>query len=260
MNMGNVIEVKNVVNKFGDQTVHDGVNLTLKKGEILGLAGGSGSGKSVLLRTILGLNKPASGEVKVCGKDVHQLSEEDAKEMAKEWGVMFQEGALFSGLNVLDNIGLPLREYTELPEKDIDSLSSFKLRIVGLETTAGQKMPEELSGGMVRRAALARALALDPQLLFLDELTSGLDPVNAAASDKLIMDLRKGLDLSVLIITHDLDTLVTVCDRVAMLVDKKITMGTIDDMMKSENPEIKKFFCGPRMRQVQTKREDREGC
>ncbi|MEZ0223970.1 MAG: ABC transporter ATP-binding protein [Alphaproteobacteria bacterium] len=248
--MGAVIEVRGVVNRFGDQVVHDKLDLTLEKGEILGLVGGSGSGKSVLLRTMLGLNKPAEGKVTVCGHEVGSMDEMARKDMAKKWGVMFQDGALFSGLSVLDNIGLPLREHTGLPEEDIESLASFKLGLVGLEEAAGQKMPSALSGGMVRRASLARALALDPQILFLDEPTSGLDPISAAASDDLIQELHNILDLSVLIITHDLDTLVTICDRIAMLVDKKVVTGSFDDMMKSDKKEIHEFFCGPRARAV----------
>jgi len=245
------IEVRNVVNRFGKQLVHDGVNLELKKGEILGLVGGSGSGKSVLLRTMLGLHKPNEGEVLVAGQDVTEMSEAEKKEMAKKWGVAFQDGALFSALNVLDNIELPLREHTKLGEKDIESLARFKLGIVGLKPEAGAKFPSELSGGMVRRAGVARALALDPEILFLDEPTSGLDPIAAAAFDDLILELHRVLNISVLIITHDLDTLVKVCDRIAMLVDKKVIVGTIEEMMKSDNPQVKEYFQGPRMRAVQ---------
>lgn len=245
------IEVRDVVNRFGKQLIHDGVNLELKKGEILGLVGGSGSGKSVLLRTMLGLHKPNEGEVLVAGQDVTGMSEAEKKEMAKKWGVAFQDGALFSALSVLDNIELPLREHTGLGEKDIESLARFKLGIVGLKPEAGQKFPSELSGGMVRRAGVARALALDPEILFLDEPTSGLDPIAAAAFDDLILELHRVLNISVLIITHDLDTLVKVCDRVAMLVDKKVIVGTVEELMKSENPQVKEYFRGPRMRAVQ---------
>ena len=248
-----VVEVKGLVNRFGPQVVHDGLDLTLEKGEILGLVGTSGSGKSVLLRTMLGLNKPAAGQVLVDGKDVTSLTEAEKRSMAGRWGVLFQDGALFSGLNVLDNVGLPLREHTHLPEDEIESLSTVKLGMVGLEETAGRKMPSELSGGMARRAGLARALALDPEILFLDEPTSGLDPVSAAASDELIRELHGIMDLSVLIITHDLDTLVTICDRIAMLVDKKVVTGTIEDMMKSDRREVKEFFCGPRARAAMKK-------
>jgi len=246
----NAIEVKGVVNRFGKQTVHDGVNLTLKKGEILGIVGGSGSGKSVLLRTMLGLHKPNEGEVLVDGRDVTSLSEDERKQMAQKWGVAFQEGALFSGLNVIDNIGLPLREHTKLADKDIEDLALFKLGIVGLKPEAATKFPSELSGGMVRRAGLARALALDPGILFLDEPTSGLDPIAAAAFDQLILELRRVLTLSVLIITHDLDTLVTICDRIAMLVDKKVIAGTLEEMMANENPKVKEYFHGERMRAI----------
>lgn len=242
-----LIEVKNVVNRFGRQTVHDGVSLTICEGEIMGLVGGSGSGKSVLLRTILGLNRPQSGQVRVFGKDIYAIDDRERKELEKNWGVLFQDGALFSGLDVLDNIGLPMREYTDLAQDDIDRLSMFKLKAVGLSPDAGRKFPSALSGGMNRRAALARALALDPRLLFLDEPTGALDPVSAAAFDDLIRALRDALDLSVLIITHDLDTLVGICDRIAMLADKKVTVGTLEEMRASSNPEIQNFFHGKRM-------------
>lgn len=245
-----LIEARNIVNRFGNQLVHDKVNLTLKKGQILGLVGGSGAGKSVLLRTILGLHKPDKGTVIVDGKDITRLNEQEKTELAKKWGVLFQNGALFSNLDILDNVSLPLREYTDLPEEDIESLAEFKLSMAGLQVSVAKKLPSELSGGMARRAALARALALDPEILFLDEPTSGLDPVSAAAFDKLILKLHHILKLSVLIITHDLDTLLTVCDCITMLVDKKAITGTIKDMMRSDNPEIHDFFCGPRMRNI----------
>lgn len=245
-----LIEAKNIVNRFGSQLVHDGVNLTLNKGQILGLVGGSGSGKSVLLRTLLGLHKPDKGTVTVDGKNVTDMNEEEKTALAREWGVLFQNGALFSNLSVLDNVCLPLREYTDMSDEDIESLAAFKLRMVGLENDVARKSPSELSGGMARRAALARALALDPKILFLDEPTSGLDPVSAAAFDKLILKLHHILKLSVLIITHDLDTLLTVCDCITMLVDKKAVTGSVNDMMRSDNPEIHAFFCGPRMRSI----------
>lgn len=242
-----LVEIRDVINRFGHQTVHDGVNLTMCEGEILGLVGGSGSGKSVLLRTILGLNKPQQGQVCVFGKDRYAIDDRERKELEMNWGVLFQDGALFSGLNVLDNIGLPMREYTNLAQKDIDRLSQFKLKAVGLTSDAGRKFPSALSGGMNRRAALARALSLDPCLLFLDEPTGALDPVSAAAFDDLIRSLRDALNLSVLIITHDLDTLTGICDRIAMLADKKVTVGTLEEMRASANPEIRNFFHGKRM-------------
>jgi phospholipid/cholesterol/gamma-HCH transport system ATP-binding protein len=251
-----VIELKGVVNGFGGQLVHDGVSLTMKKGEILGLVGGSGSGKSVLLRTILGLRKPRRGKVEVLGEDIYNLSEEGRKKLQEKWGVLFQDGALFSAFNVLDNIGVPLREHTDLKEKEIEKTCREKLEKAGLEKSAGEKMPSELSGGMVRRAALARAIALEPEILFLDEPTGGLDPVSAAALDELIASMRDDLKLSVLLITHDLDTIATVCDRIAMIVDKKIETGTLDDMINSDNPEISEFFNGPRMHNIQKRKKN----
>ena len=248
--MSAMVEVKNVVNSFGPQVVHDGVNLTLEKREILGLVGGSGSGKSVLLRTILGLHKPKSGEVLIGDKNIHDLSAKQMLEIQKNWGVLFQSGALYSGLTVLDNIALPLREYSDLSSKAIEELALFKLEMVGLKPETAYKYPSELSGGMSRRAGLARALVLDPAILFLDEPTAGLDPIAAAAFDELIMSMRDVLGLSVLVITHDLDTLVTVCDRIAMLVDKKVQIGTLQDMLHSDHPWIKEYFGGPRMRAV----------
>jgi phospholipid/cholesterol/gamma-HCH transport system ATP-binding protein len=237
-----VIEVRGLTTRFGTQVVHDRLDFTLYRGEILGLVGGSGSGKSVLLRTILGLIKPGEGTVTIRGK------REEEGALYKNWGVLFQNGALFSGLTVLDNIALPIRENFRLPEEEIETLARSKLLLVGLPEEAGAKMPSQLSGGMVKRAALARALALDPDILFLDEPTAGLDPIAAAAFDNLIRSLRDILGLSVLIITHDLDTLTSLCDRIAMLVDKKITEGTLNDMMRSDHPWIKEYFTGPRMR------------
>lgn len=256
--MASVIEAHGIVNKFGKQVVHDGLNLTLQKGEILGLVGGSGSGKSVLLRTLLGLHKPNAGSVIVGGADVSDMDDAQKKEMAKKWGVLFQDGALFSGFNVFDNICLPLREHTDLADKDIQSLAMFKLHAVGLKPETAKKKPSELSGGMAKRAGIARSLALDPEILFLDEPTAGLDPVAAAAFDDLILQLRRVLELSVLIITHDLDTLVDVCDRIAMIVDKKIVTGTVGEMMKMDHPQVKEYFQGPRMRAVQREPKHRQ--
>jgi phospholipid/cholesterol/gamma-HCH transport system ATP-binding protein len=221
--------------------------LQLFENEILGLVGGSGSGKSVLLRSIIDLMPVQEGTVKIHGHDG------DLVDPAKSWGVLFQNGALFSGLTVLDNITLPIRENFDLPEDEMEQLALKKMEMVGLKPEVATKKPSELSGGMVKRAALARALALDPKILFLDEPTAGLDPIAAAAFDELIGTLRDMFGLSVLIITHDLDTLTGLCDRIAMLVDKKITAGTLDDMMRSDHPWIKEYFTGPRMRAVLNK-------
>lgn len=252
--MTHMIEAKNIVNRFGAQVVHDGVNLTLEKGEILGLVGGSGSGKSVLLRTLLGLHKPTGGMVEVMGKDIYRLSGKERTALQRRWGVLFQDGALFSNLSVLDNVAFPMREHTALKEDAVRSLSQFKLGLVELDAAVGQKSPSDLSGGMAKRVALARALALDPELLFLDEPSAGLDPMTAAAFDELILSLRRVLGLSVLVITHDLDTLSTICDRIAMLVRKKLVVGTMEEMLASKDPDIREYFNGPRMRAATRKK------
>jgi len=246
-----IISIRGVVNRFGSQVVHDGVDLDVYPGEVLGIVGGSGSGKSVLLRTMLGLNKPAAGQVMIEGKDITKAPEAELLAVKQRYGVTFQQGALFSSLTVADNIELPIREYFRISKEALAELSELRLRMVGLPIDAGAKLPSQLSGGMIKRAALARALALDPSLLFLDEPTAGLDPISAADFDQLVLYLQRGLKLTVVMITHDLDTLVTTCDRVAVLVDRKIVVDTLDGIMSNPHPWIQEYFHGPRARTVQ---------
>ena len=252
--MAALIELKNVTNRFGDQVVHDGVSLMIGENETVGLVGGSGSGKSVLLRTMIGLNAPQEGEVLVDGTDLYGLSPEERLAIQKRWGVLFQNGALFSGLSVLDNVALPLREHTDLSAETIDELSSTKLQMVGLDAEAANKSPSELSGGMITRAGVARAMALDPDILFLDEPTGALDPTAASSLDELMRSLHKVLNLSILIITHDPNTLVSVCDRIAMIVDGKVEAGTLDEMLRSKNEKIASYFGDERVKAALAKR------
>jgi phospholipid/cholesterol/gamma-HCH transport system ATP-binding protein len=247
------IKVRGLVNAFGDQVVHDGIDLDVRRGEILGVVGGSGTGKSVLMRSIIGLQKPESGDIEVFGQDMTSDGAEDdpeALDIRRRWGVLFQGGALFSTLTVAENIQVPLREfYPGLDPALRDEIASYKVTLVGLSVEAGPKYPAELSGGMKKRAGLARALALDPALLFLDEPTAGLDPIGAAAFDELILDLRDTLGLTVFLITHDLDSLYAICDRVAVLADKTIVaVDTINELTKLDQPWIQEYFNGPRGR------------
>ncbi len=243
-----VISVRNVVNRFGKQVVHDGVNLDVMPEQVLGIVGGSGSGKSVLLRTMLGLQRPSSGQVLIEGGDITQMSEAELLSVKRRYGVTFQHGALFSSLSVAENIQLPIREYFDASPEALDSLVELRLRMVGLPVDAGAKLPSQLSGGMVKRAALARALALDPSLLFLDEPTAGLDPISAASFDELVAYLHRGLKLTIVMITHDLDTLLATCNRVAVLVDRKIVVDTLEGIMNNPHPWIQEYFHGPRAR------------
>lgn len=243
-----ILSVRGVVNRFGAQVVHDGVDLDVFPGEVLGIVGGSGSGKSVLLRTMLGLNRPNEGEVLLEGKDMMCMSSAELLAVKRRYGVTFQHGALFSSQTVAENVQLPIREFFKVSDETLAALTELRLRMVGLPADAGGKLPSQLSGGMVKRAALARALALDPALLFLDEPTAGLDPISAAEFDELLLYLQRGLKLTVVMITHDLDTLIATCDRVAVLVDKKIVTDTLEGIMKNPHPWIQEYFHGPRAR------------
>jgi phospholipid/cholesterol/gamma-HCH transport system ATP-binding protein len=232
--------------------VHDGVSFDVYPGEVLGIVGGSGSGKSVLLRTMLGLHHPNAGTVSMEGKDITQLPEAQLLAVKRRYGVTFQHGALFTALTVAENVQLPLREHFDLSESTLDTLAELRLYMVGLPLEAGAKLPSQLSGGMIKRAALARALALDPTILFLDEPTSGLDPISAAAFDQLVVFLQKSLQLTVVMITHDLDTIMTTCDRVAVLVDKKMIVDTLKGIVQNPHPWIHDYFHGARARAVHT--------
>jgi phospholipid/cholesterol/gamma-HCH transport system ATP-binding protein len=245
-----IISVRDLVNRFGTQTVHDGVSFDVHAGEVFGIVGGSGSGKSVLLKTMLGLRKPDSGSVEVEGRDITRMSERDLRAVKQRYGVTFQHGALFSSLTVTENIILPLVESLRLQEATLQSLAELRLRMVGLPVEAGAKFPAQLSGGMIKRAALARALALDPVLLFLDEPTAGLDPIAATAFDDLVLYLRRTLGLTVVMVTHDLDTLARTCDRVAVLVDQKVIVDTLPGIVRNEHPWIREYFHGARGRVI----------
>ena len=244
-----IIEVRQLVNRFGKQTVHQDLNLDLYRGEVLGVVGGSGTGKSVLLRSILGLRSANSGSVRVFGEELLSLSAERRSQLERRFGVLYQRGALFSSLTVTENIALPLIEHAGLKRPAAERLAQVKLALVGLPRDAGDKYPTELSGGMIKRAALARALALEPDILFLDEPTAGLDPIGAAAFDQLILTLRDALGLSVFLVTHDLDTLYTICDRVAVLAEKRVLVADhLDVVAATDNPWIHEYFHGPRGR------------
>jgi len=246
-----VIRVRGLVTRFGTQTIHDGLDLDVRRGEVLGVVGGSGSGKSVLLRTVIGLKQPEAGSIDVLGYDVPHLSEAAAQELEQRWGVLFQDGALFSSLTVAQNIEVPLREHLRMPEALMDEIAACKIAIVGLPEDTADKFPSQLSGGMRKRAGLARSLALDPEILFLDEPTAGLDPIAAADFDQLILDLKASLNLTVFLVTHDLDTLFAICDRVAVLVDKTIRIGTLAQHLQDNHPWIHAYFHGPRGRAAQ---------
>ena len=243
-----IIRVRGLVNRFGTETVHDGLDLDVFRGEVLGVVGASGAGKSVLLRTIIGLDRPVAGRVEILGRNMLTISDNDQREIEKRWGVLFQDGALFSSLTVAENIEVPLKEYYEMPLRLMDEIAAFKVGIVGLPEGTGEKYPSQLSGGMRKRSGLARALALDPEIVFLDEPTAGLDPIAAADFDILIKDLRGSLGLTVFMVTHDLDTLFAICDRVAVLVDRKIRVGTLEEMLQDDHPWIHSYFHGPRGR------------
>lgn len=242
-----VIRLRNIANRFGKTVVHKGLNLDVRRGEVLGVVGASGSGKSLLLRTIVGLQEPAEGQINVLGTDVLAAKGPALRAVQNRWGVMFQDGALFSSLTVRENVAAPMRELLGLDADTRNALADLRIAMVGLKPTAGDLYPSDLSGGMRKRAGLARALALDPEIVFLDEPTAGLDPIGASQFDALILALQKALGLTVFLVTHDLDTLHATCDRIAVLSDKKVLVtGTMAEMMTVDDPWVHDYFHGPR--------------
>lgn len=236
------VSIRNLVNAFGAHRVHDQLNLDVMPGEIVGIVGGSGTGKSVLMRSMLGLRRPQAGEIRVLGQDVYSAG----PSLQQRWGVLFQNGALFSALTVRQNVELPIALHSDTPAATRRELARLKVRMTGLPLSALDKYPSELSGGMIKRAALARALALEPDILFLDEPTAGLDPIGATKFDNLVTYLRSSLNLTIVMVTHDMDSLFGICDRVAVLVDKKIVAGTLREIVQSPHPWIQQYFNDPR--------------
>lgn len=247
---GNIISVQGLCNSFGDQIIHKDLDLDVRQGEILGVVGGSGTGKSVLMRAIIGLQEPTAGDIHVFGEEMIGKEEDEATDVRRRWGVLFQGGALFSTLTVAENVQVPLREfYPDFSADLLEEIARYKIHLSGLPPESAHKYPSELSGGMRKRAGLARALAMDPELLFLDEPTAGLDPIGAANFDNLTRNLKETLGLTVFLITHDLDTLYAICDRVAVLADHKVIgIGTIEELLATDHPWIKEYFGGPRGR------------
>lgn len=248
------IVVEGLVNRFGTQTVHEGLDLKVRRGEIIGVVGGSGSGKSVLMRSIIGLQNPTEGAIRVFEKSITDAQPDEVLGVRDRWGVLFQGGALFSTLTVGENVEVPLKQfYPDISDKLRHEIARYKVMLTGLPEEAVSKFPSELSGGMKKRAGLARALALDPELLFLDEPTAGLDPIGAAAFDRLTRELKDTLGLTVFLITHDLDTLHEICDRVAVIADKRvIAVDTVPNLMELDHPWIQEYFNGPRGRAALT--------
>lgn len=251
-----IISVRGLTTRFGPHVVHEGLDLDVRRGEILGVVGGSGTGKSVLLRTIIGLLRPAKGSVEVFGQQLDHLPDIERRRYEQRWGVLFQDGALFSSLTVAENVEAPMREHTDLPQALMNELAGLKIAMAGLPHEACGKYPSELSGGMRKRAGLARALALDPEIVFLDEPTAGLDPIGAAAFDQLTLELSRTLGLTVFMVTHDLDSLYAICDRVAVLADRKVlTVAPIAELERYDHPWLQEYFHGPRTRAAQDKGE-----
>jgi len=247
-NSHSVIRVRGLRTQFGTQVLHDGLDLDVDQGEVMAIVGGSGAGKSVLLNTIIGLNRQANGTIEVLGQDTKRLRKQAARQLKMRWGVLFQGGALFSSLTVSQNIQVPMKEFTDLSQSMINELTALKVAMVGLPHDVCHKFPSELSGGMQKRAGLAQALALDPEIFLLDEPTAGLDPIGAAAFDQLIGDLLGSLGLTVVMVTHDLDSLHAIADRIAVLIDRHIVVGTLKEFLHNSHPWIQDYFHGPRAR------------